>query len=511
MLLRADLDRIAGRERKHHEEVHGTQGVGGHRSRRLDEGVAVVVPEIGDRHQVGEEVERASLRDDPPPVVLGRQATGGDAQLGGEHRRPWSVPGLVDELERVGEHGEFRMAEDEIRDQRALAAGVGARHDDAHERETTGVDAAAARGRPGPAPGDASAEKGERRTRDGPYSGPMREKDLDVEGVPQAVATGALPAAERIDELVAAAHARALGHGEGAVADYIPILADADPEAFGVCVADVGGGLHEVGDTRTPFSIQSISKAFVYALLCEHLGHEAVHEIVGVNNTGLPFNSVVAIELNDGHPMNPMVNAGALATTALLPGATAGEKWGVLHAGLSRFAGRELVLDEEVFRSESETNHRNRAIAQLLESYGRIRSDPADVVDVYTRQCALLVDARDLSVMGATLADGGVNPLTGERVVSATVCRDTLAVLAASGLYERSGEWLFEVGIPGKSGVAGGLVTVAPGKAGIGAYAPRLDSAGNSVRGQIATAYLSRALGLNIFASDPHRTGGDPA
>jgi glutaminase len=203
-----------------------------------------------------------------------------------------------------------------------------------------------------------------------------------------------------------------------------------------------------------------------------------------------------------------MVNAGALATTALMPGATAEEKWDAVRTGLSRFAGRELEVDEEVYRSEAATNQRNRAIAQLLESYGRIRSDPREVVDVYTRQCALLVDARDLAIMGATLADGGVNPVTGERVVSADVCRDTLAVLTASGLYERSGEWLFEIGLPGKSGVAGGLMTAAPGKVGIGAYAPPLDSAGNSVRGQIATAYLSRALGLNIFASESHFTGG---
>jgi glutaminase len=202
--------------------------------------------------------------------------------------------------------------------------------------------------------------------------------------------------------------------------------------------------------------------------------------------------------------MNPMVNAGAIATTALVPGATAADQWEVIRDGLSRFAGRPLALDEDVYRSETATNQRNRAIAELLASYGRIRRDPAEAVDVYTRQCSLLVDAHDLAVMGATLADGGVNPLTGERVVSADVCRDTLAVLAASGLYERSGEWLFEIGLPGKSGVAGGLVTVAPGKAGIAAYAPRLDAAGNSVRGQIATAYLSRALGLNVFASDSH-------
>ncbi|MDR7187398.1 glutaminase [Microbacterium sp. BE35] len=335
----------------------------------------------------------------------------------------------------------------------------------------------------------------------------MRASELGIDDIGAAVETGAVPPGDRIDELLDAAYHRALTHVEGTVADYIPILAAADPEGFGICVVDVDGGGHEVGDTRHAFSIQSISKAFVYALLCDAVGHEAVFDLVGVNNTGLAFNSVVAIELNDGHPMNPMVNAGALATTALMPGNTAEEKWDAVRTGLSRFAGRELAVDEEVYRSEAATNHRNRAIAQLLESYGRIRTDPLDVVDVYTRQCALLVDAHDLAVMAATLADGGVNPVTGDQVVSADVCRDTLAMLTASGLYERSGEWLFEIGLPGKSGVAGGLITVAPGKVGIGSYAPRLDSAGNSVRGQVATAYLSRALGLNIFASDSHYSG----
>lgn len=328
--------------------------------------------------------------------------------------------------------------------------------------------------------------------------------ELDVAGIEQAVSTGAVPPGPHIDELLARAYAHAERHHEGTVADYIPILGEADPEAFGLCVADVNGGLHELGDTRTRFSIQSISKAFVYALLCEEIGHERVLEVVGVNNTGLPFNSVVAIELNDGHPMNPMVNAGAIATTALMPGDTAEAQWEAVRTGLSRFAGRPLDIDQVVYRSEADTNHRNRAIAQLLESYGHLDGDPLEIVDVYTRQCSLLVDARDLAVMGATLADGGVNPLTGERVVSADVSRDTLAAMAASGLYERSGEWLFEIGLPGKSGVAGGLVTIAPGKVGIGAYAPRLNSAGNSVRGQIGTAYLSRALGLNIFASSAH-------
>jgi glutaminase len=211
----------------------------------------------------------------------------------------------------------------------------------------------------------------------------------------------------------------------------------------------------------------------------------------------------MAIELQAGHPRNPMVNAGAIATTAMVPGSTAVARWEFIQQGLSRFAGRDLRIDVEVYESEATANHRNRAIGGLLESYGRIDRDPLPDVDVYTRQCSLLVSARDLAVMGATLADGGVNPVTRERVVSADVCRDTLAVLASNGLYEHSGEWLFEIGLPGKSGVAGGIVTVAPGKAGIGTFSPPLDPAGNSVRGQHATAYLSRALGLNIFASAP--------
>lgn len=331
--------------------------------------------------------------------------------------------------------------------------------------------------------------------------------ELDVTDIEQAASTGQPPSGQHIDGLLAAAYERAEQHHEGDVADYIPILAEADPEAFGLCVVGVDGVVHELGDTRIRFSIQSISKAFVYALVLQEFGHERLLEVVGVNNTGLAFNSVIAIELNNGHPMNPMVNAGAIATTAMMPGDTAEEQWEAVRAGLSRFAGRSLELDEQVYRSEAATNERNQAIAKLLQSYGRIDRDPAEVVDVYTRQCALAVDARDLAVMGATLADGGVNPITGEQVVSAEVCRDTLAVLAANGLYEASGEWLFEIGLPGKSGVAGGLVTIAPGKVGVGSYAPRLDAAGNSVRGQVATAYLSRALGLNIFASASHFSG----
>lgn len=327
-----------------------------------------------------------------------------------------------------------------------------------------------------------------------------------LSGIPQQVSTGALPGWESVDALVHEAHRRYADDRSGTVADYIPVLAEADPELFGLAVIEVDGGLHDAGDALHPFSIQSISKMFVYALAIQEHGHERVREIVGVNNTGLAFNSLMALELNAGHPMNPMVNAGAIATTALAPGATAVEKWERIREGLSAFAGRSLSLDGVVYASEAETNERNRAMGWLLRGYGRLDGDPDEVVDVYTRQCALSVTAHDLAVMGATLADGGVNPVTGERVVSAEVCRDTLAVVASTGLYERSGEWLFEIGLPAKSGVAGGIVAVSPGKGAVAGFSPRLDSAGNSVRSQLAIGHLSRALGLNLFASAPARS-----
>lgn len=323
------------------------------------------------------------------------------------------------------------------------------------------------------------------------------------DGVTQQVATGTLPSWARVEELVVEAHSRYRDHDSGEVADYIPILAEADPSLFGLVVIDHRGGIHDAGDAFHPFSIQSISKMFVYSLVVEALGHEVVRDRVGVNNTGLAFNSVIAMELNDGHPMNPMVNAGAIATTALIPGATAAEKWERIREGLSAFAGRSLGMDGQVYQSEALTNERNKALGRLLRSYGRLDEDPLEMVDIYTRQCALSVTAHDLAVMGATLASGGVNPVTNVRVVSTDVCRDTLAVVASTGLYERSGEWLFEIGLPAKSGVAGGIVAVVPGKGAVGAFSPLLDRAGNSVRSQLAIGHLSRSLGLNLFASAP--------
>ncbi|MEO6997067.1 MAG: glutaminase A [Terracoccus sp.] len=318
-----------------------------------------------------------------------------------------------------------------------------------------------------------------------------------------AVSTGRLPSPEVITASLTQAYERYGTDNSGLVADYIPALADVDPDLFGIAVVGAGGVVHTVGDAAVEFSIQSISKAFVFALVDEALGHETVRERVGVNNTGLPFNSMLAIELNGGSPSNPMVNAGALAATSLVPGESVEARWQFILEGISRFAGRPLEIDQAVYSSESASNQRNQAIAWLLDSYDRLNADPAETTDIYTRQCSLLVSATDLAVMGATLAAGGMNPLTGEQVVSPTACRDTLAVLAASGLYERSGDWLYEIGMPGKSGVSGGIVTIAPGKGGLGTFSPRLDAAGNSVRGQRAAHYLSDILGLNLFGSAP--------
>ena len=245
----------------------------------------------------------------------------------------------------------------------------------------------------------------------------------------------------------------------------------------------------------------SVSKPFVFALVCDVMGTEAARERIGVNATGLPFNALSAIERDPEGRTNPMVNPGAVAAASLVPGATFDDRWAFLADGLSRFAGHALELDEEVLACALASNARNRAIVQLLQSYGRIAGDPVEALELYTRQCSLNVTATDLAVMGATLADGGVNPLTKARVVDPESGKRALAVMATAGLYETSGDWLYDVGLPGKSGIAGGIVAVAPGKGALGAFAPRLDAAGNSVKGQLAARFLSQELGMSLFAS----------
>jgi glutaminase len=315
------------------------------------------------------------------------------------------------------------------------------------------------------------------------------------------VSTGRLPPAELVQRLVDEAYDRFRANTDGARSDVYPALTRVSPDLFGICVVATNGDLFTVGDAELEFSLMSVSKPFVFALVREHLGPLSAKELLGVNSTGLPFNSLAAIERGDDGRTNPMVNAGAIATTSLVPGESAESKWVFIQRGLSAFAGRELSLNAEIYESASETNQRNASIARLLESYGRLYSDPAEALDLYTKQCSLNVTAKDLAVMGATLADAGVNPVTRARVVDAETCRHTLAVMATAGLYETSGDWLYDVGLPGKSGIGGGIVTVAPGKGGLGTFSPRLDAAGNSVRGQLVAAHLSHSLGLDLFLS----------
>ena len=325
----------------------------------------------------------------------------------------------------------------------------------------------------------------------------------DTVAGPSFVSTGTLPPDEFVASLVSEAYKRFQSHTEGKNSEVYPALARVPSELFGICVVATSGKIAAIGDTDYEFAIMSVSKPFVFALVCQEIGPTKARETLGANSTGLPFNSLSAIERTADGRTNPMVNAGAIATTSLVPGITGAERWRFIHHGLSRFAGRTLPLNEEVYASASETNFRNRSIANLLQTYGRIYCDPAQATELYTRQCSLNVSARDLAVMGATLADGGVNPLTKERVVTPAVCHYALAVMATAGLYETSGDWLYDIGLPGKSGIGGGIVTVSPGKGGLGTFAPPLDDAGNSVRGQLVAQFLSQRLGLNLFVSTP--------
>ena len=318
---------------------------------------------------------------------------------------------------------------------------------------------------------------------------------------PPYVSTGTLPESERVVALVRAAHELFRTHDDGAVSKVYPALAAAPPHLFGIAVASVSGEVFAAGDADVAFPLMSVAKPFVFALVCEALGPGEARTRLGVNATGLPFNSTDAVERSADGRTNPMVNPGAIATASYAPGDSAAEKWAFVRDGLSRFAGRPLDLDDETFASASATNHVNRELAAALERRGRLGCAAAEAVDVYTRQSCLEVTARDLAVMGATLADGGVNPVSRERVVSADTCRYTLTVMTTAGLYETSGDWLYDVGLPGKSGIGGGIVTVSPGKGGLGTFSPPLDEAGNSVRGQLAARFLSRRLGLDLFAS----------
>lgn len=315
------------------------------------------------------------------------------------------------------------------------------------------------------------------------------------------ISTGRLPPPEIVSALVFEAYERFKSNAEGKTSSVYPALEAAPRGLFGLCVAGVSGNIHAAGGSDCEFPIMSVSKPFVFALVCCSLGAQEARERLGVNATGLPFNSLEAIERDASGKTNPMVNSGAIATSSLIPGSSSRARWRFIQEGLSRFAGRALSLNKDIFACASRSNLRNRDIARRLQTYGRIYLDPEEAIGLYTRQCSLNVTAQDLAVMGATLADGGVNPLTKEQVVDPDSCKSALAVMATAGLYETSGDWLYDVGLPGKSGISGGIVTVSPGKGGLGTFAPLLDQAGNSIKGSLAARFLSERLGLSLFAS----------
>ena len=315
------------------------------------------------------------------------------------------------------------------------------------------------------------------------------------------VSTGQLPMSEMVQALVDEAHARFKDNDEGANASHYPALALVPRHLFGICITGVNGRAFVAGDVDTEFTIMSVAKPFTLALVCQALGTDEVRYKVGLNPTGLPFNSIKAIELHPNRMTNPMVNPGALATVSLVPGETAEEKWRFIHEGLSRFAGRTLTVNDEIYTSATASNSRNRGIARILYDYKQLYFEPEETTDIYTRQSSLNVTARDLAVMAATLANGGVNPHTQQRVIEARHCQRVLAVMAMSGMYDTSGDWLFDIGLPAKSGVGGGIITVAPGKGGMCTFAPPLDAAGNSIKGQLVARFLSDRLGMNLLAS----------
>lgn len=298
---------------------------------------------------------------------------------------------------------------------------------------------------------------------------------------------------------LATVHQRYKDLDGGKVADYIPELAKANPKHFGVAVCTPDGRLFEVGETQQRFTIQSVSKPFVFGLALEDMGREATLKNVGVEPTGDAFNSLIKLNEVTGKPHNPMVNAGAIACAGLVKGTDPTDRFNRILAHFSKFTGQPVDVDMSVFTSERTTGHRNRAIAHLMLNFGMIANDVDGILDLYFKQCSILTTARDLAVMGATLANKGVNPLTGVQAMSPEYVKDLLSVMLTCGMYDYAGEWAYSVGIPAKSGVGGGICAAAPGKMGIGIFSPAVDARGNSVRGIALCKDLSRELHLHAL------------
>lgn len=306
----------------------------------------------------------------------------------------------------------------------------------------------------------------------------------------------------QIKAAVDKAYAATKGIRAGKDADYIPALAKVPPDLFGIAVVTVDGRIHTVGDADHPFAIESASKPFAASWVIERKGEQWVEDTIGVNQTGLPFNSIIALESHaqTTPAMNPLVNAGAIAIVSWIEPAEPDARWQTIQQLMNDYAGRALDIDLAVYRSEAGSSEHNRAISRLLKGYGTLNGDPEVALDLYTRQCSIHVTAKDLATMGATLANGGTHPITRKKIVSPTAAEKTMAIMSTTGLYETSGTWAWNVGLPAKSGVGGGIVAVAPGRFAIATFAPPLDAAGNSVKGQKAIELIVNDLiGSGVF------------
>lgn len=296
-------------------------------------------------------------------------------------------------------------------------------------------------------------------------------------------------------------HSQYASVNDGAIANYIPELTRADPAWFGISVATLGGSQFDVGDHEQLFTIQSVSKAFMYGMALEDHGREKTLKHVGVEPTGDPFNSIIKLDQDSNRPHNPMVNAGAIATAGLIKGKDLPERVGRMLDMFERYAGRRLDVNVGVYTSERVTGHRNRALAHLMRNFDMIGDNIDEILDLYFQQCSVQVTARDLAIFGATLANDGVNPLTGVRALASEYIQDVLSVMYTCGMYDYAGQWAYDVGIPAKSGVGGGICAVVPGKMGIGLFSPLLDAKGNSIRGVKTCEAMSRDLGLHMLGA----------
>jgi glutaminase len=308
------------------------------------------------------------------------------------------------------------------------------------------------------------------------------------------------PRRQLVESMVREAYEKFKTDASGKNADYIPYLAQVNSKLFGIAIVTTDNQVLTMGDVKYSFSIQSISKVYTLALAMEELGADKVFEKIGSEPTGRPFNSPVAVVDMPTHTANPLVNAGAIATVSLIAGGDANEKWNKILAFYSKAAGEKLTLIDEVYKSEAATNTGNKALSYLLAKYDRIYADPFESVDIYTKQCSVGVNASQLARMGATLANNGVNPATGEQVIKREDIPHILSTMMMAGLYDGSGGWAWHVGLPAKSGVGGGIVAIVPGKGAIAVFAPPLDEAGNSVKAQKVIQYVADKLDYNLYS-----------